>query len=249
MKIDFIGRKFISTLALNIHSHNTWEIIFVSKGTGSIIADDKEYPFKKGTVICIPPDTIHYNKLTSGSIHYALLTPDFINLPEDKVIVFEDDSAKTIHNLFKVILSKFYSEGTGKNEIISRLGDVLGIIVKEMIFAGYKFSDVEKVKNAMITNFADPDFTVGDALQNTNYSEAHFRKLFQEEMGIPPIKYLLELRLSSAAMQLKKRTNSEISIASIASESGFNDQGYFARKFKEKYGITPREYCAQNKDR
>ena len=108
------------------------------------------------------------------------------------------------------------------------------MIIKDMIHAGYKLSDVGKVKNAMITNFADPDYTIGDAMKNTNYSEAHFRKLFQEETGMPPIKYLLELRLKSAAMQLKNRANSEMSIGSIAAESGFNDQGYFARKFKEK---------------
>ena len=144
-------------------------------------------------------------------------------------------------------MAQYYSSEPASNEIIPHLANALGMIMKEMIYAGYKFSDVEKVKNAMITNFANPDYTIGDAMENTNYSEAHFRKLFQEEMGMPPVKYLLELRLSSAAMQLKNRANSEMSIASIAAESGFNDQGYFARKFKEKYKVTPREYCTMCK--
>lgn len=247
MKIDFIARKFISTDTLNIHSHNIWEIILVSKGSGTIVTEKQKYAFKKGNVICIPPDITHHNELDTSNIHYTLLTPDFINLPKDNVLVFEDDSAKTILNLFNVILSEFYSEEPSKNEIISRLGDVLGLIINDMLHTGYKFSDVEKVKNAIITNYANPDYTIGDALKNTNYSEAHFRKLFQEEMGMPPIKYLLELRLNSAATHLKNRANTEMSIASIAAESGFNDQGYFARKFKAKYRLTPREYCAKDK--
>ena len=247
MKIDFVARKFIGTATLNIHSHTTWEIILVSEGSGTLIAKDKSHPFENGSVICIPPDITHHNKLDVGNIHYTILTPDFINLPKNDVIVFEDDSAKTIQNIFDVILSKFYSEEPSKKEIISRLGDVLGMIIKDMLHTGYRISDIEKVKNALITNFADPDYTIGDAMKNTNYSEAHFRKLFQDEMGMPPVKYLLELRLSSAAMQLKSRANSEISIATIAAESGFNDQGYFARKFKAKYGLTPREYCTKAK--
>ena len=247
MKIDFIARKFIAAGSLNIHSHNTWEIILVSKGNGTIVTTNQNYSFKKGNVICIPPNITHHNKLETGNIHYTLLTPDFINLPKDSVLVFDDDSAKTIQNIFNVIMAKYYSAEPASNEIISRLGDVLGMIIKDMLHAGYKLSDVEKVKNAMITNFADPDYTIGDAMKNTNYSDAHFRKLFQEEMGMPPIKYLLELRLNSAAMQLKSKANSEISIASIAAESGFNDQGYFARKFKEKYGLTPREYCEKSR--
>ena len=247
MKIDYVGRKFISTASLNIHSHNTWEIILVNKGSGTIVTEKQNYSFKNGSIICIPPDITHHNKLDASNIHYTILTPDFINLAKDSVLVFEDDSAKTILNLFNVILSEFYSEDPSKNEIISRLGDVLGMIIRNMFNTGYRLSDVEKVKNAMITNYANPDYTIGDAMKNTNYSEAHFRKLFQKEMGMPPIKYLLELRLSSASMQLKSRANSEMSISSIATESGFNDQGYFARKFKAKYGLSPREYCEKSR--
>jgi len=247
MKIDYIGRKFINTVSLNIHSHNTWEIIYATRGSGTLIANDEEYPLTKGTVICVPPNTIHYNTRLSNSIHTTILTPDFVNLTQSKIISFNDDSNSNLGKLIDVILSRFYSEEPTKDEILSRLSDALSMIIKEMIYTGDKISDVEKVKNNMISNFANPDFTVGDAMENTNYSEAHFRKLFQNEVGMPPVKYLTELRLSSAATQLKKRANSEMSIASIASESGFNDQSYFARKFKEKYGIKPREYWIKHR--
>lgn len=247
MKIDFIGRKFISTVALNIHSHNTWEIILARSGTGSIIADGNEYPYKKGTVICIPPNTVHYNSKNTSSVHTTILTPDFINLPRNEVLLLEDDAIETIRKLFDIILGRFYSAEPDKNSIISRLEDVLDIILKEKILTGHKFNDVGKAKEMMISNFANPDFTIKDIMENTNYSEAHFRKLFQTEIGMPPIKYLLELRLTSAATQLKKRADSEMSIASIATESGFNDQSYFARKFKEKYGVTPREYWIKHR--
>ena len=80
MKIDYIGRKFISTGTLNIHSHNTWEIILVSKGSGTIVTESQKYPFKKSNVICIPPDITHHNELDASNIHYTILTPDFINL-------------------------------------------------------------------------------------------------------------------------------------------------------------------------
>ena len=247
MKIDFIGRKFVNPISLNVHSHNTWEIIYIANGSGSVIADGKEYPFKKNNVICIPPNIIHYNTKLTNAVHTTILTPDFINPPRDEILTFSDDSTGTIGKLFDVILSRFYSNEHSKSEIISRLENVLGTIIKEMIYTGYKFSDVEKVKNAMKSNFANPDFTVADAMKNTNYSEAHFRKLIQEEIGMQPIKYLLELRLSSAAMQLQKRTNEKMSISSIAIESGFNDQGYFSRKFKEKYGVTPRGYWVNHR--
>ena len=247
MKIDYIGHKYIKTDSLYVHSHDIWEIVIINEGSGTLIADETEYFFKKDSIVCIPPKAVRYNTYRTDNVHSVILTSDFINPPRNEVIIFDDDSTKTIQNLFNIIMAQYYSSEPASNEIIPHLANALGMIMKEMIYAGYKFSDVEKVKNAMITNFANPDYTIGDAMENTNYSEAHFRKLFQEEMGMPPVKYLLELRLSSAAMQLKNRANSEMSIASIAAESGFNDQGYFARKFKEKYKVTPREYCTMCK--
>ena len=247
MKIDYIGRKYIKTDSLYVHSHDIWEIVIINEGSGTLIADETKYFFKKGSIVCIPPKAVRYNTLRTDNIHSVILTSDFINPPRNEVIIFDDDSTKTIQNLFNIIMAQYYSSEPASNETIPHLANALGMIIKDMIHADYKFSDVEKVKNAIITNFANPDYTIGDAMKNTNYSEAHFRKLFQDEMGMPPVKYLLELRLSSAAMQLKNRANSEISIATIAAESGFNDQGYFARKFKAKYGLTPREYCTKAK--
>lgn len=247
MKIDFIGRKFIKPISLNMHSHNIWEIIYATSGSGTLIVDQKEYPFTKGTVACIPPNTTHHNSKNTNSIHTTILTPDFIKPSQNKVVFFEDDSNGTLGKLIDVMLSRFYETEPNKTEILSRLSDALSMIIKEMIYTGDKITDVEKVKNTMISNFANPDFTVGDAMENTNYSEAHFRKLFQNEVGMPPVKYLTELRLSSAATQLKKRANSEMSIASIALEAGFSDQSYFARKFKEKYGVSPREYWSKHR--
>jgi len=247
VKIDFIGRKFIKPISLNVHSHNTWEIIYVTSGSGSLIADGEEYIFNKNNIICVPPGTVHYNTKLSNSVHTTFLTRDFIKSPQNKVIFFEDDSTATIGKLLDVMLSRFYGAESGKIEIISRLSDALSMIMKEKIHTGDKLGDVEKIKSLMISNFANPDFTVGNAVEHTNYSEAHFRKLFQAETGMPPVKYLLDLRLTSAAMQLKNRANSEMSISSIATESGFNDQGYFARKFKEKYGVTPREYWTKHR--
>ena len=49
------------------------------------------------------------------------------------------------------------------------------------------------------------------------------------------------IRLNKATALLKDASRS---IASIALECGYNDPGYFARVFKQEYGITPQEWRA-----
>lgn len=70
------------------------------------------------------------------------------------------------------------------------------------------------------------------------FSESHFMKFFKTHMGISYIHYLNDVRLAHARNLL---VSSNLSILEIAQKSGFENTSYFNRKFKDKYGITPRQ--------
>jgi AraC-like DNA-binding protein len=57
-------------------------------------------------------------------------------------------------------------------------------------------------------------------------------------MGISYIHYLNDVRLAHARNLL---VSTNLSILEIAQKSGFENASYFNRKFKDKYGITPRQ--------
>lgn len=59
-------------------------------------------------------------------------------------------------------------------------------------------------------------------------------------MGTTPSAYILERRLARAAERLAAAP--EASITEIAFELGFNDSAYFARAFRQRFGISPREW-------
>lgn len=67
-------------------------------------------------------------------------------------------------------------------------------------------------------------------------SESHFRRLFQEGMGMPPHRYVLQLRLERVRELL---TRTSFSIARVAAQSGFNSQSHMTACFNAAYGITP----------
>lgn len=54
-----------------------------------------------------------------------------------------------------------------------------------------------------------------------------------------PIDYVIHFRLKQAAHLLDTTENS---ISSIAQNTGFNNVGYFCRKFKDVYKLTPSQY-------
>ncbi|MEZ0298542.1 MAG: helix-turn-helix transcriptional regulator, partial [Candidatus Methylacidiphilales bacterium] len=56
------------------------------------------------------------------------------------------------------------------------------------------------------------------------------------KFSITPLSYLNARRLERARTQLP---NPRLTIAEIAFANGFQDAGYFTRKFRQHYGVPP----------
>lgn len=70
-------------------------------------------------------------------------------------------------------------------------------------------------------------------------SLSSFKKAFKEYFNTTPAAWLRQRRLDLA---LHKLISSDLSIAEVAFESGFEDPSHFIRVFKKNYGQTPLQY-------
>ena len=92
-------------------------------------------------------------------------------------------------------------------------------------------------------HFTDPDFDLSQVLVQTGYTVNHFRKLFRDEVGMPPLEYMNNRRLDYAK-ELFRLWKDRLSVAEVAHTCGFRDEYYFSRYFKKHEGITPGQYIA-----
>lgn len=67
----------------------------------------------------------------------------------------------------------------------------------------------------------------------------HFSFLFHKRHNLCFSEYLTEQRLLYSKKLLKNLT---LNISQVASQAGFQDAGYFARRFKQKNGVSPRQW-------
>ncbi|MFA5029114.1 MAG: helix-turn-helix domain-containing protein [Candidatus Methylomirabilota bacterium] len=72
-------------------------------------------------------------------------------------------------------------------------------------------------------------------------SEIHLRRLFQQQCGITPRRYLLKVRLECAGELLRTTVHA---VEWIAGEVGFRSGTRFAKVFRRVYGHSPSEYRA-----
>jgi AraC-like DNA-binding protein len=93
---------------------------------------------------------------------------------------------------------------------------------------------IEHIRHHFRRPIAIPELTRVAAL-----SERHLRRRFAEELGVGITEFILKTRIHAASSEL---LHTHQSIANIALGVGFCDQSAFTRAFRERMGITPREY-------
>lgn len=92
-------------------------------------------------------------------------------------------------------------------------------------------------------NFAY-ELTVEEIAASVNISPSTCLRCFRQLMNTTPMQYVKITRLEKAAQMLKttRKTAKETAL-----DCGFNDVSYFTKAFREKMGVTPKEYRKQTK--
>ena len=97
---------------------------------------------------------------------------------------------------------------------------------------------VEKIVE-MMTADVRGEVSLSEFAQSVNLSVWHLSHIFKSDVGMPPIKFLKQLRLERAKGLLE---SSFLSVKEIAFQVGVNDESHFVRDFKSTYGHSPTSY-------
>jgi signal transduction histidine kinase/DNA-binding response OmpR family regulator/ligand-binding sensor domain-containing protein len=103
---------------------------------------------------------------------------------------------------------------------------------------------VKKVREAVELHLADTDFSVEQLYKSVFMSHSQLHRKLDALTGYSPNKFIRMIRFNKAKELLRDPSNS---IGSVALDCGYNDPGYFARIFKQEYGVTPQEWRMKNK--
>lgn len=230
-------------------NYNSLLITHIIDGTFTYIKDGKHITARAGdTVIldCYKPHEYYTNdSFESIWIHIA---------GANSFELFEEVE-KTDGNLVKCrdvnhvkkLLFRIYDSISGVNppselnislDIYKIFAELLNPqSIKSKSESNYEDS-IQDVKNYIAENLSEK-LTVQRLADESHMSTSHFSRVFKQQTGFSPYDYVLITRLNKAKHLLQK---TDMTVASIAYETGFNSESNFICFFTDNEGISPGKF-------
>ncbi len=227
-------------------AYTDWEFAFCTEGSGVCHLEDASLAFAKGETVAVPPLVPHEFTGEKGSRIIHVFT-DRPTLPLKRPTVISGDGTPWLQHAFEAALHHFETPGEEQKLLLAAYGNLI-VCYLAASHKDHRLSRVvEIIRLEINAQYIDPGFELDRFLSELPFNYDYLRKLFQKEMGITPLQYLISLRLQTAAEALLSAEKEGVSMADIARMCGFREPLYFSRMFKKQYGVAPSFYLRSDK--
>lgn len=242
-----------------IHTHTCAEVLFVTGGQGFLRLADMTVPLHANDVVIVNANVEHTETGTGENpLEYTVMGVAGLEALSFKsgydshfAIRFQPD-AKDLFFYMRSLLKENEQKRIG-HDIICR--NLLEVILLQLIRDGefdFTFRQTAcepSAECAMVRRYIENHFKENLTLDQLA-SVAHVNKYylshsFSKEYGISPINYLLSCRIKESEYLLSETS---LPVSQIAGMLGFSSLSYFSQRFRRHFGVSPRQYRAQQKD-
>jgi len=237
----------------HLHRHNEAQLVWILKGSGSLLVETKIHSFEPNDIFLIAPNQAHlFNSVESDEGIHSLsifYNPDgplsyLFKLPElQKLYAFNKGSrfgfkvsephVSEVKEAMKKVSSSSEVELLSKSELRP-----LSESVNQTLSEGEGLR-MGKVYDFVLKNFRK-DIPLEQVSDIANLTPQAFCRYFKKHTEVTFVTFLNELRINEAQKILIE--GSFESITEVAYNSGFNSITNFNRVFKRMLGIAPKEY-------
>lgn len=247
------------------HWHPELEFVFIEKGTAEFLIGGSRYVLGAGTGIFINSQVIHRFESTESTIIPNIVFSPSLLSPEESLIykkyiqpvlespleclIFSYNNPKQ-KEILDTLVSIFAIQEPGnicEIKTVGRLLELWGMVYENIGIIENIPAPQSSVRTQaqlqIMMQYIHKNYpyqiSLDDIARTVSLSKSSILNIFNQNIHTSPIKYLVNYRLKRAAKLL---ITTEDNISSIARDTGFENTGYFCRKFKEVFQLTPSGY-------
>ncbi|MBD2871065.1 AraC family transcriptional regulator [Paenibacillus arenilitoris] len=173
-----------------------------------------------------------------------------LNIPHNTVTWLGDISE--ISSIVQKMTYEFYTAGPHSIEAIKHYLNIFFIMLSRKLHMGLHFPSIKvsakytNLINVRIRIRSNPVSipSVKELANELSMSLSSFQHTYKKIFGVNVMTDIIHSRLQCAKALL---ATTDLTLDSIASQSGYGNAFHLMRQFKEKFGLTPTEYRKQHK--
>lgn len=105
---------------------------------------------------------------------------------------------------------------------------------------------LDKVASLIEKEISNTELNIDQIITELGYSRSVFYRKMKGLTGFAPNDFLREYRFKRAAEMISK---GDYSLVAISEYTGFSSYSYFSKAFKQHFGLSPKEYSKQQKNK
>lgn len=237
------------------HCNADYELHMILSGNCVMSVEDQEYALSAGNAIVILPG--HYHQPLSISNAFQKLSVSFFPFSGKVKESIHDTGAFSVVSLSDAMLQLAFQiiEESAKGLPFQR--DLTGAMLTQLMVYMLRKLSVPESANApelsnnwridVIDNFFSEDLTYGTQMQlaeQLHLSRRQLSRVMQTHYGTSFREKLQSSRMNRAAWLLR---TTDLTIAQVYSDVGYDSEAAFYQNFKSFFGMTPRQYRKKHK--
>jgi AraC-like DNA-binding protein len=171
----------------------------------------------------------------------------FEDLDSEEMFIYEsnyniptaDCIQKLANNSYEGLVRSSFCEAKALELLSLQLKQFADDIDPESRFTALKKYDIDRIQQARKILVADlrnaP--TIPELARQAGINQQKLKQGFKEVYGKTIFQYLTDARMESARYML---LDNSITVREVAEHHGYSNQSHFAKRFKERYGISPK---------
>jgi AraC-like DNA-binding protein len=234
------------------HAHLGYELHYVIAGRAAFELPDKQLTVRAGDCFYTGPGTKHRMDVPAGEYllqYIALLELDPVHdaeLAEDLQALIGEGCIRRLGDRYHALFEQMSQQSLSDDALQRRAASarMAGFLYDMMINASTPPGNHPAVERALefMRSHVDIAYGLDDLVADLGLDKSYFIRLFKKSIGLPPMKYAMNLKMSAASDLLRTTTEP---LAAVASRVGFDDEYHFAKRFKQWSGTAPGTYRKQ----
>lgn len=217
------------------------ELIFNLSGDSVVRFNGKVFRCKENTVRFLPKgENREYivERLEKGECIDIFFSSD--RPAAEEAFVMTPQNSTAIAGLFRKVFSLWVAKGEGYyHECLSLLYKLLAELQKTDYFPQNRFGVIRPALEYINEHFLSEKISTVHLAQMCGLSESGLKKLFLQKFGVPPVRYMIQLKIRYACDLLRTE---RYTVTRTAELCGYNNVYFFSRQFKEYMGISPQTF-------